>query len=63
MQTLLLPSEVRTPLGTFLLSGEIVGGSGTGGKRGTMRVYGAYALMCVTDGAGEYLVFQFGGQV
>ena len=54
MQTLLLSSEVRTPLGAFLLSGEIIGGGGTGGRRGTMRVYGAYALMCVTHGAGEY---------
>jgi len=55
MQKLLLSGEVRTPLGAFLLGGEITDGIGiaTSPKR-SMRVYGAYALMAVTQGAGEY---------
>ena len=54
MQKLLLPGAVRTPLGAFVLSGEILGGGGTAFGSRTMRVYGAYAVMCVTGGAGEY---------
>lgn len=55
MQKLLLSGEVRTPLGAFLLGGEITGGIGVAAPaKRSMRVYGAYALMTVTKGAGEY---------
>lgn len=55
MQKLLLSGEVRTPLGAFLLGGEIVGGIGVAAPpKRSMRVYGAYALMVVTHGAGQY---------
>lgn len=54
MQKLLLPSEVRTPLGAFLLSGEITDGTGTAPTTRAWRVYGSYALMYVTGGSGEY---------
>lgn len=54
MHKILLSSEVRTPLGAFLVSGDIHGGSGTAPSTRAWRVYGSYALMCVTEGGGEY---------
>ncbi|MBC7806929.1 MAG: AraC family transcriptional regulator [Akkermansiaceae bacterium] len=54
MQKLLLTGEVRTPLGAFLLGGEITGGTGTAPTTRAWRVYGSYAVMCVTGGTGEY---------
>jgi hypothetical protein len=54
MHKFLLSGEVRTPLGAFLVSGDITGGGGTAPNTRAWRVYGSYALMCVTWGTGEY---------
>jgi AraC-like DNA-binding protein len=49
----LLPSQVETPLGRFLLAGAIEDGGGVGPRR-PLRVYGDYALVCLTGGGGAY---------
>ncbi|MBC8137222.1 MAG: helix-turn-helix domain-containing protein [Fibrella sp.] len=54
MHKLLLSGEVRTPLGAFLLSGDITGGTGTAPTTRAWRVYGSYAVMYVSAGSGEY---------
>lgn len=51
---ILLPNEVRTPLGRWVLAGEIRGGRGVVPAR-PLRVYGSYAVMCVLRGDGEYV--------
>lgn len=50
---LLLPSEVPTPLGRFRLAGAMWDGPGVEPRR-PLRVYGDYALVCLTGGAGLY---------
>lgn len=52
--TFLLPGEVQTPLGTFLLAGDIRGGSGVSRIASRWRVYGAYAVVAILSGSGEY---------
>ncbi len=54
MHKLILPGEVRTPLGAFLLSGDISGGTGTAPTTRAWRVYGSYAVMYIISGTGEY---------
>jgi AraC-like DNA-binding protein len=50
---LLLQNEVVSPLGRLRLVGEIRGGRGVV-PADPLRVYGAYAVVCITRGAGEY---------
>lgn len=52
-QTLLLQNEVETPLGRLRLVGEIEGGRGVVPSE-PLRVYGAYAVACITRGSGTY---------